>query len=266
MSVGGSCVLTTQFVPYGVPAAALKSAQIVPFALRGILGVPGRVQTMTVYKLSELKLRPYILTTPEKGDTHNWQGGEGNEVLWVQWQKLHDNPEAWGCSFVRNDYRSVSAIVNRRLLPDYAPKSQLEKKKRETWVWLASVSVTDDKETQTLADGYYFFNVKKAQGYCETAALMICHQLGITFPGAGAGILADQDGYPITRHCRVVLADGSSVVASDFEWYEFYLESTNRDFKHSPLGYMQVRPQVKYLDANHNWKSAPCCEVKVTEI
>jgi len=184
----------------------------------------------------------------------------------VEWLHLTNNPDTWGCSFVSCQFRSVSATVKYRLLPDYALVSQQQKKKRETWVWLASVTVTDNDVTQTLADGYYFFNLKEAQGYCETAALMICEQLGIPFPGVGASILVDRDGHPITRHCQVVLADDTEVIASDFSWYEFYLECTDSKFKHSPLGYVQVRPTVKYLDALHHWQSVPCCEVLVKEI
>lgn len=213
------------------------------------------------HKLSDLKLKPYILTTPA-GDAHRMEGREGNEVRSCQWQKLYVLPEAWGCSFVRNQFRRVEANVESKLLPDYAPKSKLELKKRETWVWLASVTVTDDFETQTLADGYYFFSLTEAQGYCETAALMICEQLGITFPD-GAGILVDRDKYPITRHCRVYTRDSTEVIVSDFGWNEFYLECTNLNFQHSPLGYVQIRPTVKYLDANHNWEKALCNEVKV---
>lgn len=216
---------------------------------------------MTVYKLSDLKLQPLVLTTPQ-GDAHNWQDGEGNEVRSVHWQKLQDKPEAWGCSFVRNQFRTVSATVKYQLLPDYTPPGQ-QKKKPETWVWLTSVTVTSDKETQTLADGYYFFFLEEAQGYCETAALMICKQLGIAFPDVGASILADRNSAPITRHCRVILPIGTEVVASDFGWHEFYIPSYDPDFQHSPLGYVQVRPTVKYLDADRNWKSVPCYEVKV---
>lgn len=220
---------------------------------------------MTVYyQLSELKLKPVPLTTAR--DTDVSPGGEGNQVQVVEWSRLTNKPSVWGCRLIFNSFISMDATVEYRLLPDYAPISPLEKKKRETWVWLASISVTDDELTQTLADGYYFFNLKLAQGYCETVALMICEQLGIPFPGVGAGILVDRLGHPITRHCRVVLADAREVVAEDFGWYSFYLPSTNLYFKHSPLGYMQVRPTVKYLDANHNWKSVPCCEVLVKEI
>ena len=220
---------------------------------------------MTVYyELSDLKLKPVPLTTTAS-DTESWHSGEGNEVQFALWRKLTNNPEAWECSFVSRTECSVSGSVKYRLLPDYAPISQQQKKKRSTGVWLASISVTELDVTQTLADGYYFFNLKRAQGYCETAALMICEQLGIPFPSAGASILVDCDGHPITRHCRVVLPSGTEVVVLNFGWHEFYLPSTSLKFKHSPLGDMQVRPTVKYIDANHNWKSVPCCEVSVVD-
>jgi len=216
---------------------------------------------MTVHKFSELKLTPYVQVA-DGDDTHTWQGRVGNDVSLIQWQKLHDNPETWGCSFVRNPYHSVSATVKYRRMPDYAPVSKLEKKKRETWVWLASVSVTDDKESQTLEDGYYFFNLSKAQDYCEIAALMICNSLKIVYPD-GANILRDKIGCPIIRYSRVILTTGREVVVSDFGWHEFYVPSTELEFRHSPQGYMQVCPTVKYLDANQDWQSIPCNEVKV---
>lgn len=216
---------------------------------------------MTVHEFSGLKLQP-IIRVADASDAHTWQVREGNSVPEVLWQKLHDSPEAWGCSFVKNQVRRVSATVKYRLLPDYAPVSQKEKKKRETWVWLASITVTDGEETQTLQDGYYFFNLGEAQGYCETAALMICNKLGIAFPDTGASILTDRDGYPITRYSRVVLADGREVVATDFGWYELNIPSYDLDFQHSPSGYMQIRPKVLYLDGNQDWQSVPCCEVR----
>ena len=53
------------------------------------------VGIMTVHKLSSLKLRPLILTTPQD-DAHNWQGGEGNEVQEVHWPLLPDYTPRFG--------------------------------------------------------------------------------------------------------------------------------------------------------------------------
>jgi len=109
---------------------------------------------MAVHKFSELKLTPYVQVA-DGDDTHTWQGGVGNDVSLIQWQKLHDNPEVWACSFVRNHYHSVSATVKYRLLPGYAPISQKERKKRENWVWLTSVSLKEQQGTQVLEACHY---------------------------------------------------------------------------------------------------------------
>jgi len=210
----------------------------------------------TVYKFSDLKLQP-LAQLRDATDVES-----GNEVRGVQWEKLHDNPEAWGCSFVRSQYCRVSATIKYRLLPDYAPVSQKEKKKREEWVWLTSVSLNEQQETQILEDGYYFYSLEQAQKYCETASLMICTHLDIPFPD-GASIMIDKTDIPVIRHRRVLLADGTEVNVSDFGWHEFYVPSYDSEFLHSPAGWMQVRPTVRYLDANNNWKSAPMSEVRV---
>ena len=216
---------------------------------------------MTIYRVSDFKLTACIQTTGAD-DSLLRQGDEENSISQIQWQRLHENPEWWGCTLVKNQCRHVLATVKHRQLPDYAPVSQVKKKKNEIWTWLASVSVIVDGDVQTLADGYYFFNLEKAKAYCETAVLMICDRLGICFPN-GSSIIVDETGEPIPRGLDVFLPDGKLVNASSFGWYETYIECHRLEYKHSPLGHIQVRPTVKYQDSNFGWQAIPCDEVKV---